>query len=144
MMLDGIGLFRGIMAKMNWLDQNQTVVAKNIANADTPGFRPMSLKDEDFSKFMGTSLSESTGSMKPLSVAVTDSNHIGAMEGDTNAKIGSVKQKKIYEASPDGNGVVLEEQLFKSNENGMQYQIATDLYRRSAGMIRMALQGSGR
>lgn len=140
MMLDGIGLFKGIMAKMNWLDQNQRVIAQNVANADTPGFRPSTLKEGDFASLLGHASKAASGA--PLKMAATQSGHFGAADGSGSALPSTAKQKTTYEVSPDDNGVVLEEQLFKANENSINYQIATNLYRRNAGMIRMVLQGS--
>lgn len=139
-MLSGIGLFKGIMAKMSWLDQNQRVISKNVANADTPGFRPQTLKGMDFKSFMGDSLGKSGGGGS-IVMASTDDGHFGAAKSGHNAVPGSSKQKTVYEASPDDNAVVLEEQLFKANENSINYQIATNLYRRNAGMLRMVIQG---
>lgn len=138
-MLDGIGLFRGIMAKMNWLDQNQQVIAQNVANSDTPGFRPKSLKEADFDSYLGASLGR--GATAPVKLLATDGEHFGAVQRGYNSP-GIGKQKTIYEASPDDNGVVIEEQLFRANKNSMEYQIASDLYRRSTGMMRAVLQGS--
>lgn len=139
MMLNGIGLFRGIMAKMNWLDQNQQVIAQNVANSDTPGYRPKTLKDTDFESYLGASLGRSHTA--PVKMAATDSEHFGVVPRGYNGA-GLTKQKAVYEASPDDNGVVIEEQLYRANQNSMQYQIATDLYRRNTGMIRAVLQGS--
>lgn len=141
-MLEGIGLFRGIMAKMNWLDQNQQVLAKNVANSDTPGFQPMTLKKADFESFLGQSLKQN--STAPIKMMATKAEHFGSVEqnGAAMADAKGVKQKKIYEASPDNNGVVLEEQMFKANANSMQFQIVTDLYRRNTGMMRAVIQGS--
>lgn len=138
MMLDGVGLFRGIMAKMNWLDQNQQVIAQNVANSDTPGFRPKSLKEADFASYLGESLQRGTA---PVKMAATNEEHFGSVKR-TYGDPGMGKQKTIYEASPDDNGVVIEEQLFKANQNSMQYQIVSDLYRRGVGMYRAVLQGS--
>ena len=33
-----IPLFQGLVHKMGWLAQRQQVLARNIANANTPGF----------------------------------------------------------------------------------------------------------
>jgi flagellar basal-body rod protein FlgB len=138
-MLGGIGIFRGIMAKMNWLDQNQQVISQNIANSDTPGYRAQTLKKTDFASYLGSSGGKSN--TVNITMAATNSSHFGAIDkGYTNP--GEMKQKKIYEASPDDNSIVIEEQLFNANKNSTEYQIASDLYRRSTGMIRMALQGS--
>lgn len=138
-MLEGIGLFRGIMAKMNWLDQNQQVIAQNVANSDTPGYRPLALKEADFSRYLGAA---SGGHASSLRMDATDAGHFGASPAAGYQSPGERGQKTIYEASPDDNGVVLEEQLFKANRNSTEYQLASDLYRRQAGMIRLVLQGS--
>jgi len=136
-MLSGIGLFKGIMAKMDWLDQNQRVIAQNVANADTPGYRSRSLEKPDFASFMNTS----TGGGAKLRMASTDEgNTLGVAAKNVNSA--SKADKVKYEASPDNNAVVLEEQLFRANENSMDYQLATNLYRRNAGMLRMVLQGA--
>lgn len=139
-MLGGIGLFRGIMAKMDWLDQNQRIISQNVANADTPGYRPLVLKDRDFKSLMDVSKghTHNTLQMTPVSMQATNPHHFGEIPG-AKAPGKAEQEKDLYESSPDNNGVVLEEQLFKANENSMNYQIATDLYRRNVGMLRMAL-----
>ncbi len=43
------------------------------------------------------------------------------------------------ETSPTGNSVVLEEQLIKVSETQIQYSMLTNLYRKQADMIRMAI-----
>lgn len=135
-MLEGIGLIRGIMAKMDWLDQNQRVIAENVANSDTPGFQPMALSEPDFKSLLGPL---DGGGSASVALEATNPAHFGA--GGMPAALKMGKQKVTYEASPDNNGVVLEEQLFKASENNTNYQIATNLYRRNVGMLRMVIQG---
>ena len=48
-------------------------------------------------------------------------------------------QKKTYETKPDGNGVVLEEQMVKSAQNTMDYNLMTTLYEKNVGLIRTAI-----
>lgn len=147
-MLSGIGLFKGIMSKMDWLDQNQRVLSQNIANADTPGYQPKSLKEADFKSLMGSTASGgSKGSapqlaLTPVRLEGTNAMHFGVKEGE-KVSAEAKAQKTTYESSPDENGVVLEEQLFKANRNSMDYQLATNLYRRNVGMLRMALGRNG-
>ena len=38
-----IGLFKALGAKMDYLGQRQRVIAQNVANADTPNYRPNDL-----------------------------------------------------------------------------------------------------
>ncbi len=146
-MLSGIGLLKGIMSKMDWLDQNQRVLSQNIANADTPGYQPMSLKPADFESVLGASAKSGAGTapqlkMTPVTLEASNSMHFGTQPG-TKTPAAEKAQRTVYEASPDNNGVVIEEQLFKANRNQMDYQLATNLYRRNVGMLRMALGERG-
>ena len=45
MTLQNLSLFQAMGAKLNYLDQRQKVIAQNIANADTPNYRPKDLTD---------------------------------------------------------------------------------------------------
>jgi len=44
-----------------------------------------------------------------------------------------------YEVSPSGNEVVLEQQMITVTQNAMDHQLALNLYRKQAGMVRMAI-----
>ena len=44
-----------------------------------------------------------------------------------------------YETTPDGNAVILEEQMAKATETALDYQLTSNLYRKYLGMIRIAL-----
>ena len=51
-------------------------------------------------------------------------------------------QRQVYEVAPAGNAVILEEQMLKSSENNMDYNLMTTLYQKNVGLIRAAL-GTG-
>ena len=38
-----LGLFKLITRRIDWLSQRQEILARNIANADTPGYRPLDI-----------------------------------------------------------------------------------------------------
>lgn len=128
-MLDNIGLMRGIGGKMNYLNQSQIVTSENIANADTPNYVPRKLNDVDFESVM-----KAARNRPSIGQAVTNPNHIGA-----NRKIGEADAKdarQVYEASPDGNAVIIEEQLLKAGQTQADYNLITNLYRKNVGMIK--------
>ena len=52
MNLGNLNVFSAATVKMGWLNQRQTVLAQNIANADTPNYRAKDLKAPTFSKIM--------------------------------------------------------------------------------------------
>jgi len=132
-MLQDIGVMQGITTKMDWLNQRHSVISRNVANADTPGYRPHDLKEPDFVAMIGNMATRTAR----ISVAATGDAHIGGKNSAAQPR--EEKQKRVYEISPDNNGVVLEEQMMKSQTILMDYQMMSNLYRKNVGMIRTAL-----
>ena len=116
-------LMSAMLRKMDWLEERQKVIAQNIANADTPGYRPQDVKPIDFKELLGGSaskLSLSVGSADAGSspLAMTQPDHIAADTlGGDKQEVPTSAQKHPYEVAPAGNAVILEEQLLKMNEN---------------------------
>lgn len=128
--MNGLGLFRLIKGKMDWLTQRQEVVAQNIANADTPDYRPSDLTPFTFRAALGNAAR--------LQPARTSAAHLtGTAAGAGAAR--EVTERRPYETAPDGNGVVLEEQLLKISRTGTEYNMVINLYRKHMGLIRSAI-----
>lgn len=133
--IQNIALFQAMGAKMNYLSTRQGVLAQNIANADTPDYRPRDLTEVDF----GAVLKDVTGSQK-VRMERTAPGHIGP-----GSNIGSADERKsriMYEVAPDDNGVIIEEQMVKASQTTMDYNLMTNLMRKNIGMIQTAL-GTG-
>ena len=116
--------------KMAWASQRQTVLAQNVANANTPGYAAKDVEALDFKKTLGF------GTPRPV-MTRTHTNHISA-PGDTNPYEVS-KSVGGYEVSPDGNRVVLEEQMMKLNSTNTDHKIATNLFKKYMHMYKIAL-----
>ncbi len=131
-------LFQMLSARMDWLGQRQGVLSQNIANADTPRYQPKDLREADFARLLGTL----GGRPSRLGMAQTDQAHLAGMPV---AKLGldGEAQRPTYEVAPDGNAVILEEQMAKASETALDYQLMSNLYRKQVGMVRMALGGNG-
>lgn len=136
MTMQNIGLFKAMVSKMDYLEERQGIIAQNVANADTPNYKPMDLKEVDF----GRVLRETTGApvVRPV---VTNEGHF-PKPGDIPPPR-EIRQKNTYEVSPSGNAVVLEEQLIKAGQTTMEFSLITSLYQKNIGMMRTAL-GTGR
>jgi len=132
MNLPGIGLFRMISQQLHWLGQRQEVLSQNVANADTPGYQARDLQPLAF----GDALQQAA-----LRPAVTHAGHLLGKSADPAAA--KVKTITPWEVSPDGNGVVLEQQMTQLAETQADYQMATELYRKQIGMLKTAI-GSNR
>jgi flagellar basal-body rod protein FlgB len=128
-----------IAKRMQWLEARQKVLAENIANADTPGYRPNDLKAFDFKealKSSTSSLSVTSGSLKTTSGA-----HLNASGTSTkSASQPESKQKDVYETAPAGNAVILEEQLMKMSQNMMDHRLMTTLYQKNIDLMKSSIR----
>jgi flagellar basal-body rod protein FlgB len=136
MTTQNIGLFKALSAKMSWLNQRHNVISQNIANADTPHYRPNDLKPVDF----GVILGEETGRAN-VNPVTTHPDHMPDPTKIAEGRTG--KQEGAYEVAPAGNSVILEEQLITANRNAMDYRMVTNLYQKNVSMYRVALGRNG-
>ncbi len=136
-MTTDISLFQAMGSKMAYLNTRQRVISQNIANADTPGYQPSDLTKVDF----GRVLKKVTNDKAGVDMTSTNARHMPALNAVGSTKVREVKE--TYEVAPDENGVILEEQLIKSNDVQMDYNLMINLYRQNTDLIRTAL-GKGR
>ena len=131
-MTTDISLFQAMGSKLKYLNHRQRIISQNIANSDTPNYQPSDLSKVDF----GRVLKKITGD-NSVQMASTNSSHMPALDQVSAARV--QKQKETYEVAPDKNGVVLEEQLVKSNDVQMDYNLMINLYRQNVDLIRTSL-----
>jgi len=136
MTTQNLGLFQALNAKMNYLDQRQKVLAQNIANANTPDYRPKDLTKVDFGTVLKGVTSENN-----LRPETTNPTHMPAP--NDIASPDSRKMKKTYDVTPTGNAVVMEEQMVNSSQTITDFNLMTSLYQKNVNMIRISL-GVGR
>jgi flagellar basal-body rod protein FlgB len=118
-----------------WLGERQQILARNIANADTPGYAPRDLEPFRFRDMMHHST-------PPVRVATTDSGHLGGIARPA-AEFVERGRKDWAEATPAGNAVDLEEEMAKMNETAVSHKLSTQLYRKYLGLVRMAASARG-
>lgn len=134
-MLTDLPLFSVLKTRMSWHQARQTVLAENVANADTPGFGARDLRAPRFDV-------PPPSASRGLSTALTNARHITGT-GPAPDTAAGVERAKGWEVTPEGNGVVLEEQMMHIAQNQMDHQLATTLYSRSMGILRMAVSRRG-
>jgi flagellar basal-body rod protein FlgB len=126
-----IPLFSALAEKMKWHQTRQGLLAENVANAQTPGYRGRDLAAFGFSEHM-----RNLGTSK-IATAVTAPGHMAAMGTDADGF--GARTINSFEVTPSGNGVTLEDEVMKVAGNQMDYQMVTSLYTRSMRLIRVAL-----
>ena len=133
MNLNDLTLFSMLERSISYHARRQAVLAENVANADTPGYRP-----RDVQSFAEVLADSGFGRMEPR---VT---HAGHLAGGGNAQATGRPMDDVYEIAPSGNEVVLEQQLLAINENAMQHDLTLRLLEKHRRMIQTALGRSGR
>jgi len=53
------------------------------------------------------------------------------------------KDRLTYEVSPDGNGVIMEEQMVKAAQTMLDYNLMVNLSRKQSAMMRVVLGREG-
>jgi flagellar basal-body rod protein FlgB len=106
--------------------ERHNILSSNIANIDTPGFRPFELLRETDSALKGT-----------LALTTSDERHLSR----NGSEIGAGDEKVVTEdvsvtAGGDGNSVSLEREASKLAANDLRYQSASQLITRHLAMLR--------
>ncbi len=125
----GGGLMQALKMRMHYQQSRQKVLAENVANADSPGFRPHDLKQPSF---------DPTGS--GVALARTNAGHMGP-----SGLVGGFDPTRAprFETTPNGNAVNLEDEMMKVAQNQSDYQLAASLYSKGLGLMKIAV-GKGR
>lgn len=131
-----ISLLSALKSKMFWHESRQRLLAENVANADTPGYRVRDLEKPDFSR-MASAAAMSAANMTPMT-STTHASHISTSMAPLNSPMNSGADTP-FEITPEGNEVVLEEEMMKVTSNQLDYQAAASLYSKTLGLFRTAI-----
>lgn len=135
--MEELTLFKVMDAKLAYHGQRQAVLATNIANANTPGYRPQDVRTPDFKELM----TQANKRIELQGLSLTSSHHI--TESGMDDVSGKVYTTPSYEVSPDGNAVDLEEQMLKASKNNSEAGVVIGLYAKQLSFLRTAV-GAGR
>ena len=132
--LNNLKLFQMAMTKMDWASQRQKVLAQNVANADTPDYKEKDLKRVDYKKMVQETA--------PVRVAQTNPAHLpGTIPAQQRFR--AKADQRTFEESPDGNKVVVEEQMQKVGDTRGEYTTAVALIEAQMKMFKTAIDKGG-
>jgi flagellar basal-body rod protein FlgB len=131
MAVTDIPLVAMLKTRLHWHQTRQKLLAENVANADTPGFKPKELKTP--------SLTPAAGAMQ-IGVERTNVAHLSLAAARPGEEASLARR---FEVTPNGNAVSLEDEMMKVSQNQADYQLAASLYQKSLQMLRTAV-GRGR
>jgi flagellar basal-body rod protein FlgB len=98
----------------------QRVIASNIANEETPGYRATDLNFMD-------SLQAAHRGRGSVTLAVTQSHHIGPRGNPVQQVMGKLSPVPTGDLPLDANSVNIELEMAKMSDNAMQYSSAASI-----------------
>ncbi|MCV2872462.1 FlgB family protein [Defluviimonas sp. WL0050] len=107
--------------------ERQSAIARNVANADTPGYRAQDLPD-----FAESYRAQEAGGMRR-----TRAGHLGAPVTPQNYT--AVERPHQGALSPNGNSVSLETEMVKAADVRRDHDMALAIYGKSLAILRASL-----
>ncbi len=121
-----LDMFRELTPTQSMLDfhaKRQSVLASNLANAETPGYVPHDVvKTESGSATLET----------------TNAGHIAAEGDGSSAPVVELETPRV-----DGNGVQLEQAMAAVTANRLRYEAGIEVARRQVALLRYAATDGG-
>ncbi len=115
--------------------QRSQLLAANVANADTPGFKA---RDLDFQVALGHVQAQD----RPVLLQTTQPGHLG---GATHQAIDSADLRYRVPVQPalDGNTVDMQQEQAAFAENAVHYQATLDFISNRISLLKLAISGGG-
>ena len=127
--MEPVFLAKLISQRNDWLSVRQTVTARNIANADTPGFKAKDVVN--FKEYIAAT---------ELAMKATNHNHLSTARAP-----GSAAANVVRETEPDikhsGNNVKMEHELVKAGEVSRSYSLNANILKAFNRMFAMSVRG---
>jgi flagellar basal-body rod protein FlgB len=121
-----IAVFDLAEQRLAWIEQRQGLLARNVSNVTTPGYRA-----KDLTPFAQTLAH--AGGVEP---ARTQKQHLAGTQGGALQPAAAARPRA---KSLDGNAVSLEEQLTKIADTETSQALTTTIYKKYMGLFSLAL-----
>ena len=125
--MDPIHLFDLAGRQARWLSTSQAVIASNVSNASTPGYRAKGV--QPFSEVLDRTR---------LQLASTDPGHLSI--DPMQAQAAAIREETPWEVTDSGNSVSLEQELIKSGDVNRAYSLNTGIVKSFHAMLMSAVK----
>ncbi|MBH0111934.1 flagellar biosynthesis protein FlgB [Novosphingobium sp. YJ-S2-02] len=132
-------LIAGMTRSMKAMAEQQRVIAENVANSETPGYKARTVTAPDFSALVQHygGAAGSPGVARPTVEISAAMSALGASAPQAGSRV--VLDSATSETKPDGNNVTLEDQLLALGQVQTDFTAATNIYKKQMGLMRLAL-----
>jgi len=124
-----ISLFDLAAKQAEWLSVSQKIIAGNVANANTPGFKAREIVP--FASILD--------GPAPLAMMQTNAAHMDVTQNPLEAM--PVKKNSSLEVTHSGNTVILEEEMLRGSENAREMSLNTAIVKSFHQMMMATVQG---
>ncbi|MCK5293587.1 MAG: flagellar basal body rod protein FlgB [Arcobacteraceae bacterium] len=126
-----------LFEQLKFRGDRQKVIASNIANLNTPGYKT---KELSFDGHL-----ENIKQQNSLSLTVTHKNHISFDNSQrTNLSSSKVYEVKGLEEQNDGNNVNLDTQISEMSKNSVMTDAITNSIKKDSRWFKMIVEASGK
>ncbi|MDF2637928.1 MAG: flagellar biosynthesis protein FlgB [Novosphingobium lindaniclasticum] len=132
-------IFDGMAQSMKFMAEHQRVIAENIANNETPGFKARTVEAPDFSSLVSQygGAGGTPRVSRPKVELSGGMTALGARPPQGGSRV--IADSNTTETKPDGNNVTLEDQLLNLGQVQADFAAMTNLYRKQIGLMKTAL-----
>ena len=116
---------------MDLRSANQSIIAANIANAETPGY---AVRKFEFENELQQVLHKQGGRLR-----TTHSNHIPLGASDISSVTGTITEVKDKTGIGDENSVNVDREMISLSENELLYETAAQILKKKLGMLKYAI-----
>jgi|JI8StandDraft_2_1071088.scaffolds.fasta_scaffold25428_4 flagellar basal-body rod protein FlgB len=106
--------------KMRYSSQRVSVLAQNIANVDTPGFKAKDVQAPDFNQMVEEN--------QRLLMTRTNASHLATTSNLSAPYYAVIPRQETYETKPNGNNVTLEQEMMHLSTTSFDHQLALNLH----------------
>jgi flagellar basal-body rod protein FlgB len=128
-MFEDLTLFAMAQKSMDWLSRRQEVLSENVANANTANYQAKDLAPLTFKHLLAKDVAVRAAATSPM--------HISPEVEP--ATFQTVTERRPEESKPNGNSVLIEEQMQKIGDVKGNYELAINLFTKHLSMLKTAI-----
>ena len=136
-----LALIDGLTRSMKALSARQQVIAQNLANSETPAFKARETVAPDFSALLAAQGEGGAGRVARPQVRISGGMAALGARQPNGGRI--IADGDTGETKPDGNNVVIEEQMLKLGQVQSDFAAVTSIYRKQMTMLKTAAGRGG-
>ena len=125
--MEPIHLFDVAAKQARWLSMSQAVIAGNVSNANTPGYKAQSV--QPFADILDKT---------QLQLASTNESHLDLSPAEQQDI--AVKDQASWETTDSGNSVSLEQEMIKASDVNRSFSLNTSIVKAFHGMLLAAVR----